>query len=295
MFRHHRPALTLVELLVVLAIIALLVGLTLPAVQKVRAAADRLQCKSHLKQLTLAAHHFHEVNGALPPGCSYQNGLSGQPHMSWLSRLLPFLEQEPTWQNALQAYARDRFFLTPPHFPNLERVVKLFGCPSDPRARSAFDFQAFRVAFTSYLGVWGTDHRRTDGVLFLDSAVRLTDVTDGTTNTLMIGERPPSSDHNLGWWYAGWGQSKDGSAEMVLGVREINASARYQGHCPPGPYRFAPGADNNVCDAFHFWSRHAGGANFAFCDGSVRFLSYGANDVLPALASRTGGEAVEVP
>jgi prepilin-type processing-associated H-X9-DG protein len=136
----------------------------------------------------------------------------------------------------------------------------------------------------------GRDAFHEDGVLFLDSAVRLTDVTDGTSNTLAVGERPPSADLILGWWYAGWGQAKDGEGDMVLGARTRNHSIYGRG-CPSGPFEFQPGSFGNQCDAFHFWSPHSNGANFLVCDGSVRFLSYSANRILPALATRAGGEA----
>src|SRR5262249_51159207 len=124
---------------------------------------------------------------------------------------------------------------------------------------------------------------------------RLADIHDGISNTLLAGERPPSADHNLGWWYAGWGQNRDGSAESVLGVNEMNTYSWTQGRCPPGPYEFQPGAVNNMCDAFHFWSLHSGGANFVLCDGSVHFLTYSAAPVMPALATRAGGEVVTIP
>src|SRR5438309_1165846 len=79
-----------------------------------------------------------------------------------------------------------------------------------------------------------------DGVLFRDSRIRLAEITDGTSNTLLVGERPPSTDEVLGWWYAGWGQSKDGSAEMLLGAREINTGS-WGPNCPRGPYHFVAG------------------------------------------------------
>jgi prepilin-type processing-associated H-X9-DG protein len=173
-------------------------------------------------------------------------------------------------------------------------VIPLFVCPSDPHAQQAQDLVAFNMAFTDYLGVWRTNHRQHDGVLYLDSQVRLLEITDGTTNTLMVGERPPSADGFLGWWYAGWGQSKDGSAEMLLGVVERNDHSRYR-MCPKGPYSFTAGQANNICDLFHYWSHHSGGANFLFCDGSVHFLPYSAAPIMPALATRAGGEAVSVP
>jgi prepilin-type processing-associated H-X9-DG protein len=81
---------------------------------------------------------------------------------------------------------------------------------------------------------------------------------------------------------------------MLLGVRTINNGTYGEG-CPDGPFDFQPGSFGNQCDAFHFWSPHSGGANFLLCDGSVRFLKYSANRIIPALASRAGGEAVQVP
>jgi prepilin-type processing-associated H-X9-DG protein/prepilin-type N-terminal cleavage/methylation domain-containing protein len=293
-FPSVRGALTLVELLVVIAIIAVLLGLLIPAVQQVRAAASRVQCSHHLRELGLALQNYHDTHKILPPGCSYLNGKSAQPHMSWLTRLLPFIEQDTLWGQSLSAFKQDTFFETPPHFPICQKVMPAFLCPSDPRSQQAEDFTVFSVAFTDYLGVWGTDRRHRDGVLFIDSQVRLADVRDGTSNTLMVGERPPSADGRLGWWYAGWGQLKDGSAEALLGVAEWNDGPFYR-QCPRGPYSYGPGRNANQCDTFHFWSLHPGGANFLFCDGSVHFLPYSAAPIMPALATRAGGEAVSVP
>jgi prepilin-type processing-associated H-X9-DG protein len=125
--------------------------------------------------------------------------------------------------------------------------------------------------------------------------VRLAEVTDGASNTLMVGERPPSADLVAGWWYAGWGQDKDGSTDMVLGVRELNVRRHYPTDCPPGPYDFGPGRLSDPCSAFHFWSVHPGGAHFLLVDGSVRFLRYPAAPLMPALATRAGGEAAAAP
>ena len=136
-----------------------------------------------------------------------------------------------------------------------------------------------------------------DGVLYQDSRVSLLDVTDGTTSTLLLGERPPSADFQFGWWYAGIGQRFTGSCDMVLSVREPNLQPIVSGSkCGPGqyPFRAASGFDD-PCGMFHFWSPHPGGANFAFCDGSVRFLAYSADPIMPGLATRSGGEAVQVP
>lgn len=286
-----RSAFTFIELVVVVALIALLFGLLIPAVQRVREAAHRTTCVNNMKQLVLALHHYHDSQGRFPPGCSYRQGADPFPHMSWCLRLMPYLEQEGLWHEAVEAYGQKKSFLSnPPHRGALQ-VLAVLVCPSHGRGARE---QRRPVAFTHYLGVAGLDHRRNDGLLYLDSRTTLRDCTDGTSTTLLIGERPPSQDGAWGWWYAGWGQNRNGSAEMVLGVRERNAYRAPQSRsCPRGPYHFQRGDD--PCDFFHYWSRHPGGANFATADGSVRFLSYSSDPVLPALATRQGREIVTMP
>jgi prepilin-type processing-associated H-X9-DG protein len=150
----------------------------------------------------------------------------------------------------------------------------------------------FPVAFTCYLGVEGKDVYSQDGVFFKDSNIRMADISDGTSQTLLAGERPPSADFQYGWWYAGIGQKFTDSADMILGVEEQNIMPVTAGSCPPGTYAFEPGTIGNQCDMFHFWSLHSGGAHFLFADGSVHFLTYSVAPLLPALASRAGGESV---
>src|SRR5262245_11933471 len=150
--------------------------------------------------------------------------------------------------------------------------------------------------------------------------VRLQDVRDGASQTLLVGERgfrkgaleviDTSEDiDNLrfGNWFSAIGQ-RNGSVGVVLGTRELNFNTGkrvlwWERDCPRGPYRFGPpgkirdatGAIREECDLFQFWSYHPGGANFLYADGSVQFLAYGADAVLPALATRAGREAVTPP
>jgi prepilin-type processing-associated H-X9-DG protein/prepilin-type N-terminal cleavage/methylation domain-containing protein len=299
---RHRRALSLVEVLVVIGILGVLLGLTTAAVQKVRASAARARCANQMRQLALALHASHDARGALPPGWTSASGPDRYTDLGWTARVLPFVDQQPLWQEVEAAFRAVPGGTVPggtvwegPHATILGTPVVAFACPSDPRAlttRIPFA-NNLPVAFTSYLGVSGHRPFRNTGVLFPDSAVRLTDITDGTSNTLLLGERPPSADHRYGWWYRGIGQSGDGSGEMIMSARETNLVG--DAPCPVGPYHFIPDRFDDPCAMFHFWSPHAGGANFAFADGSVRFLSYSADDILPALSTRAGGEAVTLP
>ncbi len=216
--------------------------------------------------------------------------------MGWGARVLPFIEQQPLWERTVAAYKTDRWFENNPPHVGFGTYLPVFGCPSDSRTTGIMSVaEGIKIGPSAFLGIEGTNQYRSDGVLFLDSRVPWVEVRDGLSNTLLIGERPPSASREFGWWYAGAGQENDGSADTILGVREKRASDRFAS-CPPGPYQFIPGRLDYQCDALHFWSLHPGGANFSFCDGSVRFLSYSAADsVLPALATRAGGESVPLP
>lgn len=272
-----------------LAVIGVLTALITAAVQRARSAAARTDCANRLRQIGAALHLYHGSYHVLPAGMSYQNGFDENLYMSWHTRLLPFVEQQALWTQAQRAYAqiKDPFYHNPPH--PLDAVVPVYTCPADGRP---FLSKSGEVALTSYLGVQGTDQVRRDGVLFVDSRVRLRDVSDGQSNTLFVGERPPSGDTRWGYCYAGWGTSKDGTADMVLGVRSLNIGT-LESACPPGPFSFTHGRIDSACDALHFWSLHTGnGGNFLFGDGSVRFLQYSSASILPALATRAGGEIV---
>ncbi len=303
-------AFTLIELLVVIAIIAVLIGLLLPAVQKVREAAARLRCQNNLKQIGLALHSYHDANDALPPAIKESYPQDSMQWISWLARILPYVEQDAIHRDMMAAFASQPLggknpFNSNPH-KHIATVLDIFKCASDGRQYQAKYAGGYTVAFTGYLGISGRDVRSMDGMLHWGSRVRLTDVTDGTSNTLMAGERPPSYDLVMGWWYAGAGQwdynyspvRNTGSLDVTMGISEINLQTSGDPEmtaCPRGPYQFGPGSIQNACDQFRFWSLHSGGSNFVAADGSVRFITFASAAVLPAMATRNGGESVSLP
>jgi len=185
-----------------------------------------------------------------------------------------------------------------PHFPyphrGLSTHVRNYVCPSDPRIQAPVYVPSLPylnvLAFTSYVGVCGTDLSPTGatGFLFVDSRIRLTDIRDGTSNMLMVGERPPGKNIADGDWY---------SFGSFMGMRErpdIYGTIRYD--CTaPGRFARPPLGFDDPCGAVNFWSPHAGGGFHALADGSVRFLRYEADNLMPALASRAGGEVAALP
>lgn len=309
--RSFRRGLSLLELLIVLAILSILSGLTLGAVQRARLAADRVACANNLHQIGLALQMYHDRQHSFPPGMEW-SGKNADPSdvfygRSWHVYLLPEIEQAPLAAELDQPKYYTNTIFDLPVDPRLTTVLPVYCCPADPatgRTIRAFNpLSGYLVsATTSYLGVEGTNLYRKDGVLFVGSQVRLGEITDGASQTLLVGERPAYPRVMWGMWYTGmFGQEITGSCATVLGVRE-----RYWGVdnllWPDGwPYQgfngeahFVPGDSTNPYHAYHFWSWHGGGANFLFADGSVRFLPYEADAVLPALATRAGGEAVSL-
>ncbi len=277
-----RRAFSLIELIVVGSTVVFLMAIVLTAVQSVREAARRVNCQAQLQDLALAVLNFESSHGRFPTGFQPEPPWYGS---SWLVGVLPFAEKNSVWEQAELDY---RIF---PHdftyHTGFRTLVPSFQCPSDPASGiQQLTHGRLIITTTSYLGVNGTNHDARDGVLFDKSRVRSADVIDGLSYTVMVGERPPSADFWYGWWYAGWGQSGDGSVDMLLGVHELKApSAPFLEGCESGPYRFTRGA-GGMCDALHYWSYHPGGANFARCDGSVQLLSYHTADgVLPMLAT----------
>lgn len=294
----RRPAVTLIELLVVMAIISLLIGLLLPAAQQVREMAARMQCQNKLKQIALASHQYHDTANAFPAALRTPRVGDRYYHLSWLARLLPQLDQQPLWQMIEEDYRRNPRPNTPPIHRAYTTINSAFTCPSDPDAAQVHTYNTtFQVTMTSYLGNLGTNYQRRTGVILPENSVRIEHISDGSSQTLLAGERPASPEKRFGWWYAGYGQDGiSGSLDFVLGVQELNrVRDPWYRRCGPGPFEYKMPDPQSFCAVFQYWSDHPGGANFAFCDGSVRFLAYSANAILPALGTRAGGEVVEIP
>jgi prepilin-type N-terminal cleavage/methylation domain-containing protein/prepilin-type processing-associated H-X9-DG protein len=282
MARSRRNALTLIELLVVIAIIGVLIGLLLPAVQKVREAASRLKCKNNLKQIGLALHSYHDRTGSFPPGYVSkvaQNGGDGGPGWGWAAHILPELEQD----NLYRQIPFNRSLLEPVSAAVRVQGLKVFLCPSDDHIGTftvvdEAGTPLVDVAHGNYVGNFGNNEIETNpgagnGVFFRNSRVRFADITDGTSNTLMVGER--SSNLSKATWTGAVPKAEE-SAALVLGTAD---------HRPNDP----------AAHIEDFWSRHVQGVNFLFADGSVRNIANGISPaVWAAIATRAGGEVAAI-
>lgn len=288
-----RPGHSLVELLVVIGIIGVIVSLTLPAVQRIRESASRLSCQNKLKQIALAAHNYHDTHSQLPPGCElYRRNGRVYGALQWTQLLLPYLELDNLFGETWLAFQKDpNLYDNPPHI-HLSTVVAVYCCPSDGRLSSPItDKEGNTGAYASYFGSTGTNPNNAGGPDNGAFGADLVTFTDGTSQTIFIGERPPPGVRLSGSWYAfgylpKWGY--DTYSRELYGYVD---NPFYSDPCQK-PFRFGPGRVENPCDSHHFWSFHPGGANFAFADGSVRFLSYAVAPIIPALATRNGGEVI---
>jgi prepilin-type N-terminal cleavage/methylation domain-containing protein/prepilin-type processing-associated H-X9-DG protein len=296
-----RRGFTLIELLVVIAIFAVLIGLLLPAVQKVREAASRMACVNNLKQLGLALHGYQDANGKFPPGQVRgplpEAGVTNPVNHGWGPFILPFIEQQPLYSQ----YRWDVQVAHPLNLPVASTQLKIFQCPSAEPNRVYTAGPGGNGACGDYAPTWHVDpdvvpalvrqglidlpadHR---GVLAPDLMTRLSEVTDGTSNTILLSEdagRPRL-------WRAG----RPGPDQTVQGGPWVafNSGINLQGSSPDGTTRPGPCALNctNEREVYAF---HSGGANAVFADGSVRFLEAGLSiRVLAALVTRAGGEVV---
>jgi prepilin-type processing-associated H-X9-DG protein len=303
---------SVLEVLVTLTVLSLLVSLLLPAVQRVRSAAARISCQNNLKQIGLAAHNYESAFGKLPPAYMPPSTGTQHPYLQWPILLTPYLEQESLWTEAQADFRQSRDPILPKPHRGLARLNKSFMCPADERVSKTWDLDfhytlarpkplpvKIQVAVNSYIGNGGKLSPSRDGVIVGTNPVALLYITDGTSQTLAFGERPPPKNMFRGWVYVGWGIRGYGRLDSLLGVSDPNPfpKSRPEIACGPGPFPYQqPDLHaKDDCAFFQYWSLHSGGANFAFADGSVRFLSYSANAILPALATRAGGEVVEIP
>jgi type II secretory pathway pseudopilin PulG len=316
-----------VELLVVIAIIGILVSMLLPAVQAARESARRTQCLNNLKQQALAMHTFHDTYKRFPSAhqidCSWYSTLQCEtppggydsgtgypvegPYWSWSMAIAPYIEMSnirdaadltawPWWQTMPDGSWLNEF------------RCDTFVCPSDVRGNLVWTDSTHRVALTSYLAVTGRNQFAEaggqDGVVYVNSAVTMSGILDGTSSTLLIGERPPSNTLLYGWQWAGAGEYPHfGATDVVLGVFERPLSPLAQ----PDFYRKGSIDDPLDLHRYHFWSLHPGGGNWALSDGSTRFIAYPAGGpqdtsggpytptVMEALATRAGNEPTSAP
>lgn len=261
-----RRAFTLIELLVVIAVISVLVALLLPAVQNARESARKGQCLNHLKQWGTALQNYHESRNILPMG------KINTTHWTFRAMLLPEMDQQAVYN--LVDFNVQCFGYIKPLIPGANPADDFFpfyACPSDPNSQRKFSDVFFGDHMPgSYLGVSGSTASAKDGVLFVNSAVRMSDITDGTSTTFGLGERGIPKALNKGWTLCGDVQDSIQAFDITLSQGDDS------------------GNHND-----HFWSWHAGGANFLLMDGSARFFSYSTDkSVLQAYATRSNSDVI---
>jgi prepilin-type N-terminal cleavage/methylation domain-containing protein len=275
-----RHGFTLIELLVVIAIIAVLVALLLPAVNAAREAARMTQCKNNIRQIGLAALLYEGTYHTLPTGW-ISEGDTNEPGWGWAALLLPYLEEEAIVDRHIHLSLP---IADPSHAAARLSVVATYTCPSDPtpvvvpllREDSS---KLFDIARANYAGMFGTreiedDPDNGDGILFRNSRIRLKDIVDGLSKTIMVGERSSRLGHTI---WSGVVAEADEAASRIVGSTD---------HQP-----------NSVANHFDdFSSHHPTGAHFVNGDGSVRLLTDEIDlAVYQALATRAGREFVAAP
>jgi prepilin-type N-terminal cleavage/methylation domain-containing protein/prepilin-type processing-associated H-X9-DG protein len=313
--RRCARAFTLIELLVVIAIIAVLIGLLLPAIQKVREAANRMSCSNNLKQLGLALHNYHDANQCFPPGRLKTAPAAGQPavdYEGWITYILPYIEQN----NLVRGYRVDLIWKDPVNVPFGVVHLNVLTCPSAPTGRdfddgAMTDYSAANIFITGGVTDNYSDYNNNkaayhnSGVLKVvepptlagnTKGNRITDITDGTSNTLMVAECAGREQHWLngaldstrfttGNWTGRWINPNN-----HLEIRGFDLATDTQGWPPGNPN---PPCAVNCTNAREVYSFHSGGANSVFADGSVHFLKSTTDlRTLRALVTIRAGEQV---
>ena len=313
-----RRAFTLIELLVVISIIAVLIALLLPAVQSAREAARRAQCTNNLKQLALAATNYHDINGAYPSGgyavYSYPSTTSYQPNFSSFVRMLPTFEQGSVY-NAVNFSLN---WIAPDNITVASTGLNTLWCPSDPDAAVAVPISTINAAYNTYTqgaafvntfsqqytsyggvaGLWNLTVTPFDsnagtstyqarlanqtGVIFCSSSVGIRDITDGTSNTFLFGERSHTqlkSQVNPANNAAARTSPAAAAAQLAqvptygLWNSGQPSNTQIQAFRQPNPQnQSVDDGGAGTAEASDPSSGHPGGVNFAFCDGSVRFI-----------------------
>ncbi len=318
---------TLIELLVVIAIIAILVALLLPGVQQAREAARRTQCKNNLKQIGLALHNYHDTYNGFPIGTNFSVGTIGNTFgVSWWVGLLPYIEQAPMFNMLATSGTHTGTIATTNGGTNTGyainapvidgKSISLMLCPSSPLPEFGQPHNEHSIIRPQYVGISGAvngtegfvnsptnrqwaNHQggiaSNGGVLVALRSTRIRDITDGTSNTMVVGEQS-----NWGWDAAGnkvqinnWQGFMCGINQSVIPFngRPFNLTAvRYAINSPNIPL---PGVHNNDGPNNGIFSAHVGGAQILLSDGAVRFLSEN-TDLLTIkyLATRDDGAVI---
>jgi prepilin-type N-terminal cleavage/methylation domain-containing protein/prepilin-type processing-associated H-X9-DG protein len=290
-----QAAFTLIELLVVIAIIAVLIALLLPAVQAAREAARRSQCCNNMMQLAIALQNYESSHELLPPGVVNPSGpILDQPrgyHFGWLTQILPYCEMRNVYN-----HFNFKIGLYEAHnFTTRTTLVRLFLCPSDPGASRG----PTGVAMTNYAGSHNDREApiaaNNNGVLYLNSAVRFEDITDGSSQTIFVGEK---LNDGLGEGWASGTRASLRNAGSGINRKTTSPASSFpiagddDDAAGPGGAKAATAFDT-LSFVGGYDSRHPGGANFAFGDGSVRFLKSSiAGGTFRLLANRADGEII---
>jgi prepilin-type processing-associated H-X9-DG protein len=284
--RPGRTAFSVIELLMVIFIICMILSLVLPAIQSTREAARRVQCINNLKQLSLALANYETHHKVLPPGVVDRAGPIRNEReglqIGWIVQLLPYIEQTALYKvfdSEVSVYAPENRTV------RVSRINTLL-CPSDPEPG-----KTTLTGVTSYAACHHDVEAPIDagnhGVFFLNSHISADDVLDGTSFTIYVGEKlTEPAPHDLGW-LSGSRSTLRNTGTALNGTPPVNASGFLPSAALP-----APGGDQELAVG-GFGSRHPGGANFAFGDGSVRFLSSKINpQVYRCLGHRADGEMI---